>query len=304
VTSPVSPSSGPGDLDALIGELRRQAARRRASPDFPLDAEAEIGVELDRLAPARPRPRLERLASLISGVSAGPALDLSPVTEALRMVSARLEDLEQRVRRLEGGTSPPILSGPASSSQPEGPDLFPWAAVVGGGERPSGRALCAGPGAARWVARLRSAGWDVYGIEPGAGDFDDGEVRRGDVIDHLGGVPAGALATAVVISPHELVPAGDLASLAGELTRAAQAVWVVSEAQWWWNQRLGSAAADLSTRRPISADTWIELMRRSGFNATGRFGADGASYAVEARTASSVSGGDGLAPSVESRPAT
>jgi hypothetical protein len=288
----------------LIGELRRQAARRRASPDFPLDAEVEIGAELDRLAPARPRPRLERLASLIPRVSTGPDVDLRPVAEALRMVSARLEDLEQRVRRLEGGISPPILTVSASSSLSGGRDLFSWAAVVGDGERPAGRALCAGPGAARWVTRLESMGWDVYGIEPGDGDFDDGEVRRGDVIEHLGRVPRNGLAAAVVISPHELVPAGELASLAAELTRAAQAVWVVSEAQWWWSQRLGSAAADLSTRRPISADTWIELMRRAGFSATGGFGADGASYAVEARTAGSVAGEDELSRSVESRPAT
>jgi hypothetical protein len=152
------------------------------------------------------------------------------------------------------------------------------------------------------VARLRSAGWDVYGIEPGAGDFDDGEIRRGDVIEHLGGVPGGGLAAAVVMSPHELVPPGELASFAAELTRAAQAVWVLSEAQWRWNQRLGSAAADLSTRRPISADTWIELMRRGGFSATGGFGADGVSYAVEARMAGSVPAGDGLARPVDSRP--
>jgi hypothetical protein len=56
------------DLDALIGGLRAEAARRRAAPAYPIDDEARIGLELDSQAP-RPLPApLERLAGAAARV--------------------------------------------------------------------------------------------------------------------------------------------------------------------------------------------------------------------------------------------
>jgi hypothetical protein len=297
------------DLDALIGDLRQESARRRAAPGFPLDAEADIGMELDRLAPAPDRPRIERLSDTVGGM--GSAHSARPgwwrsrrsrqegsdelavaVAEALRMVSDRFEDLERRVRRLEverdspsfGVSDSPLLPG---AGGPGGDvDLFPWAGVIASsGLAPSGRSLCAGPGAARWVTALAEAGWDVYGVEPGAGGFDDGAVRGGELLEHLAGIPGRALALAVVVSPHDIVPPGQLAFLSAELARVARQVKVVSEAQWAWARRVGAEEADLCARRPLTADTWIALMQRVGFASTGSFSSEGTSYAIEARLA-------------------
>ena len=60
-----------GYLDELIGEIRREAARRRAAPDFPVDEEARVGLELDSLGPR------------------GSAVDLAEVIASLRSIAAR-----------------------------------------------------------------------------------------------------------------------------------------------------------------------------------------------------------------------
>ncbi len=55
-------SSDDADLDALIGRLEQEAARRRAEPSFPIDDEARLSIEMDRQAPDAPGSRLDRLA--------------------------------------------------------------------------------------------------------------------------------------------------------------------------------------------------------------------------------------------------
>src|SRR5580658_3300519 len=56
------------DLDALIGGVRAEAARRRAAPAYPIDDEARIGLELDSQAPRPFLAPLERLAATAARV--------------------------------------------------------------------------------------------------------------------------------------------------------------------------------------------------------------------------------------------
>src|ERR1700722_13876608 len=131
------PSGRPGeqggtDLDALIGDLLAEAARRRAESGFPLDEEARLGMELDRQAP-RPLPaKMERLAQAASQGGGRPAVSdpgragraaarvvdkavaaaVGPVANALsslgdvvangfRVLAGQLAQLDGRVRELE-----------------------------------------------------------------------------------------------------------------------------------------------------------------------------------------------------------
>ena len=79
---------GGPDLDAMIGDLQGEAARRHAEPAFPLDEEARLGVELDGQAPQPLAPKLERLArAAIRAIRAGteqgaPQADSQPVPRA------------------------------------------------------------------------------------------------------------------------------------------------------------------------------------------------------------------------------
>ncbi|MBV9661179.1 MAG: hypothetical protein JO337_08485 [Acidimicrobiales bacterium] len=118
------------DLDALIGEIRREAARRRAAPDFPIDEEARLAVEMDGHGPSGPGvdlaavlARLEALARAArAGHGGGPAAprfarrrsgrntqgggpdgaltELIELTaSAVRGLAARTADLERRLNR-------------------------------------------------------------------------------------------------------------------------------------------------------------------------------------------------------------
>jgi hypothetical protein len=153
-------SEGGDDLDVLIGELQREAARRRAEHGFPLDEEARIGIELDRQAPQPLAPKLERLARAAEATaSPGPTpagrTALSPrgpstwglsqravsavlgslpdqvaslalvVSGALRTLSMRLSDLESRLERLEGSVRTEVH-----------PEVRPEAAGGGDGKPP------------------------------------------------------------------------------------------------------------------------------------------------------------------------
>jgi hypothetical protein len=157
----VSPAGD--DLDIVIGDLRREAARRRAEPDFPIEDEARLGVELDRQSPRPPAPKLDRLAdaaqaaadsanagwtgpggptgraaqraaSAVLGPLPGQVSSVASIlATALRTVSARIQDLDARLQRLELAASrtadqhPPAAgSGPkagsAGSEQEQEPD--------------------------------------------------------------------------------------------------------------------------------------------------------------------------------------
>lgn len=105
-----------GHLDELIGEIRREAARRRAAPSFPVDEEAGIGVELDALGPAAggadlaaSLAGLRALAAARPGGDGDPSLrELAALTAAaVQALAVRLDYLERRRPDPSGAADPP-----------------------------------------------------------------------------------------------------------------------------------------------------------------------------------------------------
>ncbi|MFP5371161.1 MAG: hypothetical protein ACLGI3_10495, partial [Actinomycetes bacterium] len=63
-------TGGALDLDTLIAEVEADAARRRAAPDWPADAEERIAEHLARTSPAPDtRQNLDRLVTSIEEAS-------------------------------------------------------------------------------------------------------------------------------------------------------------------------------------------------------------------------------------------
>jgi hypothetical protein len=335
---PASPASvsarGPADrspaeeLDALIGGLRQEAARRRAAPDFPIDDEARLGAVMDREGPVGPRTDLRAVAADLEAAArrlgAGPAVEppgrlrgrrraatddaerfgrwaadvagIADLAASLaRSASSRLEAMERRLERIEGpsGDAP---SGPEETgSAREAPgSLLRWEGRVAAAARLAAEtalprtgsaetALIAGAGAGRWLERVRPSLPGAYALDTGAPAFsDEDRIRSGSLFEHLHTVGDRALALAVVVGP---LPATELPRLglwAAELARVAHLVVVVSEAPWAWRRRLGDAAADLAGDRPVSAETWMDILHGAGMSAGARFAPGGADYCLAA----------------------
>ena len=54
----------------------------------------------------------------------------------------------------------------------------------------------------------------------------------------------------------------------------------VSEAPWWWRERLPPAETDLAEARPLMAETWLAGLHQAGFKGSATYAPDGHSYAV------------------------
>ncbi len=319
------------DLDQLIGELETEAARRRAAPDYPHDADAQLHFELARRAPVHHHGASLRLIATeveaavdalgdraVTGITNSardtgrgrrrstpgfaPDRDAEPVTtpvgalglalgEALRAAADQIEQLQARLGVLEAalglgaqpdGTTPAVPAADAISTLDRWKDrlLEPLMAV-------SGRVLYADTQSEVVVEALRSAGVDAYAVTLAGERFAPGpDVRHDEVLKHLGSVPDGALAAAVLVGPPEAVGARTLGALVGELARTARLVVVVSEAPWWWRRRLGAARADLSVVGPVEPDTWLDAMQEVGLVGSAEYDADGHSFRVVARATS------------------
>jgi hypothetical protein len=183
------------DLDRMIGELETEAARRRADPGYPHDADARLHFELARRAPSPSRPPapgalvdgIEEAASALPGAASAADIESTgsrrsrrqvvarylegvdgrvtsvglAVAAAMRAVTGRLEQLEERVRRLEPETAPTTVPPPAQGGSET---LTRWKDRLVE-ELPRGeRVLYAESEADEVVARLRSAGVDAYGM--------------------------------------------------------------------------------------------------------------------------------------------
>ena len=306
------PASG-FDLDRMIGELETESARRRADPGYPHDADARLHFELARRAPSPARPpapgplvdRLEEAAtSPIEPVPAAVestrsrrrqrqvvALRVEHVEHrvssmglaaaaALRTITARLEELEERVRRIEPGTGPAIaLPAPGGSET-----LARWKDRLVDGLPLGERVLYAESEADEVVALLRAAGVDAYGVTSlGSVDRPGPDVRFGGLVDHLGAVPDGALGAVLLVGVPEVMTPESIGPLVAELRRVARTVVLISEAQWWWRQRLGAVHADLAVGRPLDPDTWLEALHRAAMEASVEHDPTSRSYRVTAR---------------------
>ena len=176
------------DLDAAMGRLELEAARRRADPGFPIDTDVRLAAELDSVAPRRgpstpealaaavaalpmpdiepsgpsgssepsrsSRPFLGRARPLSTQPRAGdPAADRS--AEELRRVALGLIDvarsLDARVARLEAGRPPSASSaaGPGGADPGADPGADAWADAVVAHVDSLGETLAADPVAGR-----------------------------------------------------------------------------------------------------------------------------------------------------------
>lgn len=295
MAGPGEPAAEP-DLDVLIGEIRREAARRRAAPDFPLAEEAGIAADMDRQGPigggadlASVLSALRRTASGESGVGS-PAAELAGLAGLVesvgRALTARVADLERRLDRLAPPLPAPGAAGPPADAGRLPAGLDHWAAVV---ERmvaagpAGGRVLAAGPGAGAWVDRLAASGADVYGVDPSLPAHGDaGPVRAGGVAAHLQSVAEDSLGTVVLVGPLAAAELPHLDRWAAALAARTLSVAVLSETPWSWRHRLGPVAADTSPWRPAAPDTWMAVLHDAGFRVTGRFGPEGRDYCVAA----------------------
>ncbi len=304
-------SSDPMDLDRLIGELETDAARRRAEPGYPHDADARLHFELARQAPnpagaTAMRDVIAHIADAVSDV--GPpstsgagrsrrhqghevAQHVRRLEEqvkatglaaagALAVVASRLEQLEERVRNLEPRPEPEAPPSPSDGSDA----LTAWQGRLADTLTPGGRVLYAQSRVDEVVAELRSAGFDVYGITDAGSRHRPGpDVRFGEILTHLGAVEDGALGTVVLTGvPEAMTPRG-IAPLVAALARAATSVVVISEAPWWWRLRVGTVEADLAEGRPLDPDTWLHAFHGVGMAGSVEYDPTGQSYRVVVR---------------------
>jgi hypothetical protein len=263
---------GPEDLDALIGEIRREAARRRAAPDFPLAEEAALSVEMDRTGPTGGGADLAAVTAALrlAGRGEGKVAEVAALAaSAAAALSVRLTELERR---------PP--AGPTMTGDGAGPPPTDhWFDDVLVAVPAGGRTLVAGEGAATWVERLTAAGRDAYGVDPALAPYaDDGPVRAGALLGHLRTVADGGLAAALITGRLAASDAERLAAVGADLARVAPSAVVAAETPWAWRARVGDAAADTSPGRAVGPEAWLASLSRAGFAATGRFGPGGRDY--------------------------
>lgn len=317
-----SRSEGPLDLDALIAEVESEAAERRRSPGWPIEAEARIADHLAKNAPAPDvRPTLHRLVTAIEEASfitidVPTASSRRPVTalkvllkkllafwfrfvvdqvtalgvttaRTVRAVVVRVEEVERRLDRVDAQI-PQASQLPAAADA--GPALATWRSeLVRLAAAAGGRTLCADQQATELQAELQAAGADAYGLERIGDPFDTSlELRHGDLLGHLGDVDEDALGCAVLAGCTDRLDGASFPSLVRELARVLRpggTLAVTAEAPWAWQLRVGSVEADLAAARPFSADTWLAHLHDAGFVATAVHADDGQSYLVTARLA-------------------
>jgi hypothetical protein len=305
-----SDSSGPLDLDRLIGELETEAARRRAAPDFPHDADARLHFELARRAPNP--PGTEAMSEIVAHVEEVASLDISAPLDvdatrsrrrgrkadlrqlqrldarvtslglaaagAFHAIAARLEQLDQRVTLLEPDADDVEIATPAVAA---GDALAQWRDHLADALPRGERVLYAQADADEIVAELRSAGVDAYGVTDAGSRHRPGpDVRSADLLTHLQAVPDEALGAVVLAGGPEVLRPDAIAPLVAQLGRAAKRAVVISEAPWWWRLRIGAVDADLSSERPLDPDTWLHAFHGVARVATAAYDPSGQSYRV------------------------
>ncbi len=301
------------DLDRLIGELETEAARRRADPAYPHDADARLHFELARMAPHP--PRAEALHEIVAqvdevvAVDAASTADVAPtgrrghdreatsrhlqrldgrvaalglaVAGAFHAVAARLEQLEERVRLLE----PYATEGATSPLADDTVDVTaPWRAGLADAVPPGRRVLYAQSHADEVVAELRAAGVDAYGVTTTGPRHQPGpDVRWAELLTHLRAVDDDALGAVVLAGDTVMLAPRTIAPVVAELGRVTETIVVISEAPWWWRLRLGAVNADLAPARPLDPDTWLHAFHAVALAGTAQYDPDGRSYRVVVR---------------------
>ena len=301
------------DLDRLIGELETEAARRRAAPDYPHDADAQLHFELARRAPNP--PRADALRAIIAQLEEIVSVDTTAETDA-RSLGSRRHDrqiLLERLRRLEQQVASLGLAAVATfhaladrveqleahdrlarphdenrhsprGSDDEGDALAHWRTHLADTLPRHERVLYAEAQVEAVVIELRAAGVDAYGVtDDGAGDLPGPDVRGGDLLTHLRAVADDALAAVVLAGRPVMLTPDALGPLVRELGRVTSSAVLVSEAPWWWRLRVGAVNADLSQGHPLDPDTWLHAFHGVGMVGTAHYDPTGQSYQVTVR---------------------
>jgi hypothetical protein len=303
-----SDSSGQMDLDRLIGELETEAARRRAEPGYPHDADARLHFELARRAPNPPRAAVVRdviaqIEELTATIDTSPTVVAGPgrsrrhdtgalaerlhrldaqvtslglaVAAALEIVAGRLEHLDDRLEHLE--TPGPATTAPPAPDQPDA--LSQWRSRLAQSLPSDERVLYAQSQADDVVAELREAGFDAYGITSTGSPHQPGpDVRFADLLTHLGAVEDHALGAVVLTGVPEVMTPSALDPLVAELARTTSCVVIISEAPWWWRRRLGAVATDLAVGRPLDPETWFHAFAAVAMAGSAEYDPGGQSY--------------------------
>ena len=286
------------DLDELIGEIRREAARRRASPTFPLDAEAAIDAEMDRLGPIGASADLAAVVGQLRALARGPkpAIEGAPlpeqpagaagVAEVAGLLASALTALTARVERLERRAPKGPVPGAVASADSAPPDPSSRIDEVADHLREaggSGVVLVGGRGSADWVDGLVAAGLDAYAVDAQRPRYgEDARVRAGELLEHLRTVGDSGLAAVIVMGELTGDEVAALVDLTGEVARVAPTLAVWSEAPWAWRRRRGETAADLAGSRPLSPETWMQTLASTGWKARGGYGDQGTDYLLTA----------------------
>ena len=189
----------------------------------------------------------------------------------LHLLDERLSDVERDV----GLLTPPAL--PEEEVLPAGADTAPFAdsllaRLVAAGV-PRGRVLHAECGDGSLLHTLSTAGVDAYGVDPGRNASDEAarsglDVRRDDVLGHLGSVGDEALAALVLsacVDRMSLAERRRLLRLAEQKVAPHGTLVVIGTAPEAWVGAVGPVAADLSPGRPLHPQTWAHLVAQVGF---------------------------------------
>ena len=292
----LSPTPPETDLAALIGEVRREASRRRSDPSHPLAEEGALDAEMAQWAPAGAPGALRRLARR-AGEAAVPATPSSDpgggpldapgvarlLSAALHECADRLADLDSRLLRVErgwsGGVADPGVESTPSTPRPSSASLPPQMR-----EAAPGRVLLLAEDPGPLVADLRGRGVDAYGIAVGGDEsVADLDVAPGTVLGHLAALADGSLRGVVLVDPVFAVAGPDPQRVADQLRRVSGMAVVLGESPWWWREHRGPAG-ELAPRRPVSPELWLEAFHRDGLRVEAAYDDDGRRYRVVAHS--------------------
>jgi hypothetical protein len=193
---------------------------------------------------------------------------------SMRVVHLLDERLSELEREMDSLTPPPL---PEEELVPPGADVGPFSELivsrlVSNGP-PAGRVLHAECGEGGFLETLRDAQLDGYGIDPGTRGADAAvqaglDVRRDDVIGHLGSVASerlGGLVLSGCVDRMSLSERRRLIKLAELKLVQDGTLAVVGTTPEAWEPSVGPVVADLAPGRPLHLETWAYLLGESGF---------------------------------------
>jgi hypothetical protein len=244
---------GTGDFDSVLEELDRTSF---IDAQAPVASDIRAGAAVKKTIRRLTAWQFDHLSRQIS------AFDHA-VSLALRQVDQRLAALERLLPALDADNlpdlPPPVLRADWSD------------AVSSAVSGRSGRVLVAAGNAAALVTRLRGEGVDAYALDPTASAVAADVVPGEDVLDHLQGVAAGALAGVVVLGGADRLTVPG-AILLGErmatALRSGGAAVVVGTNPRMWAASVTPIVADLSPGRPLHPDTWRAILAPLGLRVT------------------------------------